>query len=196
MRSVVPVRCAKIGYIAISTIMCLMGFLLILVPGVSMRFIGLFLGIMMIIFGIIKLVGYFSKDLFRLAFEYDLASGVLILALGVSLLIYTESIIFLFCTIFGILILSNALFKVQIAVEAKRFGIVKWWLILISAVLAAIFGLLLIFKPGEGMRLIMIFLGLALIFDGILNIITVLTSVKIIRDQYPDYIEIDYTDKN
>ena len=165
MRSVVPVRCAKIGYIAISTIMCLMGFLLILVPGVSMRFIGLFLGIMMIIFGIIKLVGYFSKD-------------------------------FLFCTIFGILILSNALFKVQIAVEAKRFGIVKWWLILISAVLAAIFGLLLIFKPGEGMRLIMIFLGLALIFDGILNIITVLTSVKIIRDQYPDYIEIDYTDKN
>lgn len=136
------------------------------------------------------------QDLFRLAFEYDLASGVLILALGVSLLIYTESIIFLFCTIFGILILSNALFKVQIAVEAKRFGIVKWWLILISAVLAAIFGLLLIFKPGEGMRLIMIFLGLALIFDGILNIITVLTSVKIIRDQYPDYIEIDYTDKN
>ncbi len=40
------------------------------------------LGIAMIVSGCIRLAGDFSKDLFRLAFRYNLEFGILLIALG------------------------------------------------------------------------------------------------------------------
>ena len=45
-----------------------------------------------------------------------------------------------------IYILTDGLFKIQIAVDARRFGLRRWWLILTEAILAAILGLVLIFR--------------------------------------------------
>ena len=83
----------------------------------------------------------------------------------------------------GILILMDGLLKIQIAVEARPFGIQLWWLILASAIVTALFGVLLIFRPSESQDLMMRFMGVALILDAVLNVSTVLTSVKIIRNQ-------------
>ena len=82
MRSVAPMRTAKIGYIVVSALLIALGAALLIWPEVSAAWIGRLLGIGMIAFGAIKLVGYFSRDLFRLAFEYDLAFGLLLIALG------------------------------------------------------------------------------------------------------------------
>ena len=75
MRSVLPMKAAKIGYIILSVLYCVLGILLITMPELSITALGILLGIGMIVFGIVKIVGYFSKDLFRLAFQYDLAFG-------------------------------------------------------------------------------------------------------------------------
>ncbi len=83
MRSVVPMKTAKIGYLVISVLFCVLGIVLIAAPGTSVVWLGRLLGIGMIVFGAIKLVGYFSRDLFRLAFQYDLAFGILLIALGI-----------------------------------------------------------------------------------------------------------------
>lgn len=186
MRSVAPMKIAKAGYLAISAALLFLGVLLIAWPGFSVAAVGRCCGVGMLVFGVIKLVGYFSKDLFRLAFENDLASGILMLALGGSLLLHAEASMTFFCTVFGILILTDGLFKVQIAVEAKPFGIRLWWLILLTAVLTALFGALLILRPSESLRLMTVVLGAALIWDGVLNVSTMLTAVKIIWDQHPD----------
>lgn len=186
MRSVAPMKIAKIGYISISVLLCLIGVLLVLFPTISIRVMGMFCGIVLLVFGIIKLIGYFSKDLFRLAFENDLASGILMLALGVSLFLRTEDALSFFCTVLGILILTDGLFKVQIAVDAKPFGIKKWWLILIAAILTAVFGIILIFRPSESIKLMTMFLGVSIFCDGVLNVSTMLTAVKIVKEQYPN----------
>ena len=47
------------------------------------------------------------------------------------------------------------------------------------------------FRPGEGSHILMIVFGVSLLADGILNLSTVLTAVKIIRHQRPDTIEVD-----
>lgn len=54
------------------------------------------------------------------------------------------------------------------------------------AVLSGIHGLLLIFRPDEGMSFLMVLLGLSLLCSGVLNLITVLTAVKIVSNQQPD----------
>ena len=43
----------------------------------------------MLLFGFIKMIGYFSKDLYRLAFQFDLASGILLMALPISISCHT-----------------------------------------------------------------------------------------------------------
>ena len=84
------------------------------------------------------------------------------------------------------------MFKIQIAVDSKAFGIGKWWLIFISAILTGCIGLILIFRPAETTVVAMTLLGAALLLDGIMSLITVLSTVKIIRHQQPDVIEVRY----
>jgi uncharacterized membrane protein HdeD (DUF308 family) len=120
LRSVVPMRIAKIGYIIMSIVFCIVGSVLVAFPELSMMLIGRALGIAMIIFGGIKLVGYFSRDLYRLAFQYDLEFGILLVVLGLIVLIKPANAInFIFIAI-GIAILADGLFKVQIAVDSKK----------------------------------------------------------------------------
>ena len=83
MRSAMPTKVAKAGYLVMSGLLCFLGALVICDPEASIRTIGALCGLTMLAFGAVKLVGYFSKDLFRLAFENDLSSGILMLALGV-----------------------------------------------------------------------------------------------------------------
>ena len=110
-----------------SVLLCVLGVVLFVWPGVSVAVIGELLGIGMIVFGAVKVAGYLSRDLFRLAFQYDLAFGVLLIALGIVTLTHPGETIGFLCVVYGILVLSDGLFKVQIAVDAKRFGIDRWW---------------------------------------------------------------------
>lgn len=186
MRSVTPMKTAKTGYIIISVMLCVLGILLIVIPDFSAKMLGIMMGILMIVFGSVKLVGYFSRDLYRLAFQYDLAFGLLLIVLGVLLLIYPANLMNFFCIVLGISILMDGLFKIQIAMDSRQFGIRKWWLILLWAVVAGIMGLLLVIRPTESVRALMILSGITLLAEGFLNLSTVLTVVKIIRHQLPD----------
>lgn len=140
MRSITPMRIAKLGYVAISILFCALGILLIAMPEISPEAVGIALGCIMTVFGAVKLVGYFSHDLFRLAFQYDLASGLLMLLLGCVLLISPDRMLSVLCTVLGILILSDSLLKIQISVDARSFGLKRWWLILTVATVSAVFG--------------------------------------------------------
>lgn len=191
-RSVLPIKAAKGGYIVSSILFCLLGLLLLVLPDFSIRLFGQCLGVFMILFGLVKLVGYFSRDLFRLAFQYDLAFGILIAALGILTLVRPEPGVGFLCVMLGICVLADGLFKLQIALDARTFGIGRWWLILALALLTGVFGALLLFRPGEGARLLAVLLGLGLLSEGILNLCVALCTVKIVAHQKPDVIEADF----
>ena len=91
----------------------------------------------------------------------------------------------------GVSILLDGLFKIQIALDARGFGIRRWWLILMAAVAAGAFGLLLILKPDAGMATAMVLLGVALVLDALLTFAAMLLLVKIIRHQRPDIIDVE-----
>lgn len=194
MRSVKPMQTAKIGYFIMSAIFCTVGVLLILFPQVSALTLCRILGAILILYGVIKMIGYFSKDLYRLAFQYDLAFGILIDLIGLILLAVPSRVMSFLFIVFGILILTDGLFKIQIALDARSFGIRKWWLVFSLAVLSGVLGLLLILRPVESMQFIMALLGVSLLCDGVLSFCVAFLLVKIIRHQHPDVIEIDYSE--
>lgn len=189
MRSTKMIRAAKTGYIILSAVLCGLGILLMADPGLSVALIGDIVGAVLIAFGAIKLVGYFSKDLYRLAFQFDLAFGVLLIALGLVVLVKPESAMNILCVILGIEIVADGLFKIQTSLDARRFGLNTWWLILALAVVAGAIGIVLICYPSESARALTWLLGLSLLVEGALNLCVALCAIKIIEHQQPDFIE-------
>lgn len=183
MRSLLKV--AKTGYLVISALLILAGVGLAFFSDTFYPILGVLLGVLFLVFGIVKLAGFFSKDPYQLVFESDLVFGILYLIFGLLLLLRTERMMALFGLFFGLMLLADGLTRVRIALDARPFGIRAWWLILISAIATAILGLVLLFHPGEGTRVLTQLLGITLIVDGIMNISTILTAVKIIRSARP-----------
>lgn len=186
------IKAAKTGYITISILLCVLGIVLIAVPDFSVTLLCVLGGGIMMLFGLVKIIGYCSKDLYRLAFQFDLAFGILFVVLGFILIIRTDAMVNLICIVMGICVLADALLKIQISIDSRAFGIKKWWLILAMAILTGVAGFLLIFRPSESIQIIMILFGIVLITEGVLNLITILITVKIIRHQMPEVIDAEY----
>lgn len=180
---------AKNSYIAMSAAFCALGVLLILFPGISVSAVGIIASIMLIAFGIVKLIGYFSRDLYQLAFQFDLAFGVLLIVLGTVILISPDRALVFLCIVLGIAILTDGLFKLQSSLDARRFGLKVWGLLLGLAICAGIIGTLLLLHPGESAKGLMILLGIGMLFEGLLNLYFALYAVKILRKGQPEVIE-------
>lgn len=180
------IQAAKSGYIIVSVLLCMLGAALIADPAFSVLLLCRLSGLLLVMFGAIRIVGYVSKDLYRLAFQYDLAFGILLIALGALMMLRTDKMANVLFSILGIYVLADALLKVQIAIDAKAFGIDSWWLILAAAVVAGVAGFLLVLRPSESAGAVMISLGAALLAEGALNFITILAAVKIVRRRGPD----------
>lgn len=191
-----PMYTAKAGYIVISVLLCVLGLFVVFKPDFSLGLLGILCGILLLLFGTIKIIGYFSNDIYRLAFQYDLAFGILLAVLGVLMLANPGRLAKLIGLILGAVFLTDGLFKIQISLDSKKFGIGKWWIILVLALIAAGFGLAAIINPNAGSRILMILLGVSMFFEGILNLFTVLAAVKIAEVRRPADYEADYSDDN
>lgn len=185
------IRTAKLGYILLSFAMCILGVIAAAVPNISVIWFCRVGGILMLLFGCVKIIGYYANDLYCLAFQHDLAFGVLLIALGTVLILRTDPMIVILCTILGIFILADALLKVQIAIDSKKFGLGKWWMILLSAIVTGIIGFLLIYRPSESAAVLTVLLGLALIAEGVMNLTMILIAVKLSRGRFPLIIDSD-----
>ena len=189
MRSEKTIRAAKTAYIALSALLCALGLLLILKPEISMGLTGAIVGGVMIAFGAVKLMGYFSKDLYRLAFQFDLAFGILLIALGALILVRPVRALTMLCVILGIEIIADGLFKVQTALDARRFGLYTWWLILAMAVLTGLAGAAIAQHPSESALTLTTMTGAALTAQGLMNLCVALCAVKVTAGRRPDIFE-------
>ena len=188
----VPSHLRKIKWVnlLLSALWLLCGLALLIWPRISSEVICYVLGGLCLVCGIGKLLGYFSKDPYRLAFQFDLALGILCLVLGIILIFFSRAILSLLPVIVGIYTVVSGVFKLQTAFEAKRFGMNKWWgMLLISLVTIAI-GVVLFLRPFSSAMLVIRFMGLAILADGIQD----LTATAYTVNTKPNGIIIDVDD--
>lgn len=186
MRSTKAIRIAKISYIILSSLFIVLGVGLIALRDLSVSLIGIAAGVMLIAFGIVKLIGYFSKDLYRLAFQFDLSLGLMLAVLGVIILRNPDQAMSFLCLMLGIATMADGLFKLQSALDARRFGLKSWLLILTLAVGAGVVGALLMLRPMQSARALTVLLGIGMMLEGVLNLCVALFGIKIIRHQRVD----------
>lgn len=147
MISLKQLKIACTGYILISIVFYITGLLCIAFPD----FIGthgrILAGIILILYGIIKIIAYFSKDLYCLAFQYDPACGIFLIVLGISTLCIGERFkASSFLTTLGILILLDSLLSIQTAFDSRRFGLDSWKIIFLFSLISGTFGTVVILK--------------------------------------------------
>ena len=106
------IKTAKAGYIVISLLLVLMGIVLAVDPDVSAAVIGRISGTVLLAFGVFKLIGYYSKDLYRLAFQHDLALGIFIMIIGTVVIIKPADVLNFICITLGLFTLVDALLKI------------------------------------------------------------------------------------
>ena len=172
------IRTVKFAYIAVSALSAVLGLALIIRPEMGINLLCYLLGSAILLFGIIKIAGYFSKDLFRLAFQFDLALGIFISIAGLLIIIHPYTVAQIAPRIVGALWIADGSLRIQTAFDSKRFGMKNWWLLLILAVQTCLCGTLLLLDPFGGAAALVIMLGVSLVFDGAQNIFTVLYTVK------------------
>ena len=195
MEAIRQLKIAKNGYIIMSLLFVILGICLIIWPDCSLKLFCTLIGIMLIAYGCIKIVGYFSKDYYCLAFQFDLAFGILLIAVGAIIIARREQVVNLIFAIFGILTLADALFMIQMSMDAKRFGLSLWWRILVVAVLTGILGVLLLIRPFDAAEIMMILVGVSFLFEGILNLCVAIYTIKILENRRPDIIDMDDFEK-
>ena len=165
-------------YSVLTACLIIVGLLLIIMPGIALNAVCIIFGVYLIVYGIVKIIGYFAKDVYQLAFQFDLALGIVAAIVGIVFICRTSSIVQILSTCIGIVMLIDATLKIQTSLDSKRFGISNWWLMMFMAVVVAVLGIMLILMPGETTRVMIRLIGLNLCLDGILNLIIVVNTVK------------------
>ncbi len=192
-RSTAPLKIAKFGYTTISVILLAVGIIFITVPALTVKTIGVIAGITMLVFGILKLAGGVSGDAYR-AFRFDREAGILMIIIGAIILLNPEGLMTFICVIIGISVLVDGICKIRTAMDSKTLGVKSWWVVLVFAVVTILVGITLVFDSARSAQLLTVFLGISLASEGILNLITVFATAKIMKDRVPDEIDAEGTE--
>lgn len=168
----------KLAYSMVSLVMLLYGIFLLVYPQLGIQWIYKIGGILFIIVGIAKIIGYFSKDILQLAFQHDLAMGILSVIIGLLTLIWTKDMIRILTICLGLFMLVEALLKIQTSIDAKRIGMGHWWMILVLGLITGSIGGMLVMVPLHGTNLLIRFIGLTILAYGIMNLYVVQNTVN------------------
>lgn len=166
--------------------MCLLeiviGILLLINPVGFTSGIIIAFGIVMMIMGVIKIIRYFKTDAVEAALGGTLTGGVLLAVAGAFCAFRSEWFIATFpviTIIYGVFILITGIFKLQKAVDMVRLKLDYWFVALIGAILTLIFAMLVILNPFASTTILWTFIGISLIVEAILDILTFIFSRRV-----------------
>ena len=150
----------------------LLGFILLLWPTMSIQVLCWGLGICSLVYGLFRLFNYWKvgRDNGEL-FKSELFLGITFSVLGLFCLISPKAVTSFLPFLLGIVLLLDAVGKLQNAIEFKNLGFPRWWMVLIASVCLFFLAITLLFNPFKAVRLTVMFFGACLFADGIADLI-------------------------
>lgn len=186
-------KIVKNAYSIMTLCLILVGAILLFWPQMGLDTICKIYGIFLVIYGIAKLSGYFARDLFQLAFQFDLALGITMIVVSAAMIFHTQALLSVLTVCIGLFMLFDAALRVQTALDARRFGEERWWLVLALSILVALAGILLMLMPFTAQGVILRIVGLNLVLDGALNFWLAKTTVKVPKNVPYEIVEEEHS---
>lgn len=185
----------KLNLILASILTIILGLILVLNPVSATVFICRTVGIILLAMGIFVTGSYFL-NIGQNVGGASLIAGLIELAVGIWISLRPESFVQFLTIILGFIMLVHSFVMFQGAIEVKLFGVSKWWLVLILALLTLVLGIIIIISPFATIAVTMTIAGISLIADGIISIamtVFIIKASKMIDEavQQTGYIETD-----
>ena len=174
------------------------GVLMILFPGVMANIVCILIAGALLVFGALKLLSYFRKDKAQAAQSFDLVGGLILIIIGVLILLFQRKFLTILPVLFGIFLLVSALIKLQNAIDVKRLGGERWWMVLLFSGLSIVLAILLIARPGFMINVSFVVIGVFLLIDGIGGLLGTFmlgkssSSYRAAQDEFKRTVESDY----
>ena len=173
------VKQAKIFNLIIYSFMVLVGLFLLLFNKLTVMQEVIMIGALCIMVGGAKILGYFSNDLYRLAFQFDFASGLFLIIIGILFLFTGKMDPPAISKTVGIYVFLDGLLKLQTAFDAKKFGIQKWFIVLLTAICVVGVGIMALVAPYAEQLSQFVLLAVCLMVDGLVNIWITAYTVRV-----------------
>ncbi|MDD4850589.1 MAG: DUF308 domain-containing protein [Gemmiger sp.] len=160
----------KTGSIVLSIGYLLVGLLLLIVPGASLRWICYAFGAVILATGAVNLFRYFRIRGQGLKAPFLLVGGVVAFGLGLFLLLKPDFVISILPVVFGLFILLDGIIRIANGLELARAKGQKWWLLVLLGLLSVVLGLVVVFHPFDAMVSVAMLCGIMLVVEGALNL--------------------------
>lgn len=144
------------------------GILLLFLPNITNKVVGIIAGIIFLIAGINSIYKYFHREGAKL-YNLNLVFGVLYSILGVVIIIYPFTVVEFVTVCLGLYMIINGASKVNYALWLKRGNEDSWLIALATGILVAVVGVLVIFNPFASLTLTKL-AGVFLIITGVLDL--------------------------
>lgn len=167
-------REVKKSFCLLSVAYIVLGLVLVIWPDISVHTFCFVFGIGMIIFGGAHMILYFTKDRFMNVMQPDLVIGVVCISTGCYILMKMEYMLEIIPFAMGIVALLGGIVKIQSALDLKKLGAARWYIMLVWALVLLIIGAVLVANPfDEQQHVVVILTGASLLVDGIGNLISI-----------------------
>ncbi len=153
------------------------------VTGLICRVLGALLAVM----GAVYLFSYFVDGRGILS----VSCGLLFLLLGIWVFLRPGSVARLVPIVIGVVLLVHSLKDFQMASEAKQCGSQKWTMLFLLALLNCVFGVICICDSFGVIAVAVRVLGIALIYDGISDMLIIHLTVQAVKNAAAELMPID-----
>ncbi|MCI8976264.1 hypothetical protein D5282_13070 [bacterium 1xD8-48] len=183
----------KANYTISAGLCTLLGLVLLIWPGTTMRIVCTLLGSMLLIYGLAQVVLYLINKERTMLSQGMMVFGIVLAVIGIWILTSPEMIIMAVPVIVGVLIVIHGVHNVVQAIALKKDGYDRWWLAFLFGALTVVLGGILVYNPFEVAETVVRFIGIFLIYDGVSDIWILSRVFKVKRDK-EKIIDVDYVD--
>lgn len=170
----------------------IVGILLLINPTAFTNAIIVLAGIILAVVGVLKILPYFRKS--NDVSKTTLTTGIIELVAGILLIACSGMIITLLdilTTLFGVAILIVGLSKIGSTVRMAKAQVGNWIVMVISTALTIICGVLIIVNPFDAVSTLWIFIGITLIVEAVLDLLSQFLKKGGSSGSGPDIIDAD-----
>ena len=171
----------KTGLISIieSIVFIILGIILIAKADVAVKVISYVLGLLFIIYGVIKTIqGIQLQNNNYEAYNYELVFGIMSIVIGIVTMYYGRAIETILRIILGIWIIYSSLIKFTLTLKMRQLELRAWGYSFLLSCIMFICGLLIILNSGALIATI----GIIMIVYSIVDIIDDIICIKNIND--------------
>ena len=165
----------KWNLILMSLLYLALGIFLLMVPGTALNVVCCALGGVVLACAAVQLVRYFVVERGVFQSQLTLISGLVCLALGAFLIIRSDVVVRVLFVIF------DSLGRIQNALELRRCEYSSWKIFLLLAVLSVVLGIVMVVDPFGTMETLVMAIGLILILESALNLLSALYTMLAVR---------------